>query len=384
MIKNVEDYEYVVGDNIDDEHPHGDMDRILINGEIMPLRTGVSTTTGVERKRILRGEDVCFLLEWLLQRYKRDYGYWVSRKKWNDVPWVESNAIFTRQLTRICLGTGKKNNVWLKLAWMGWNYWNGSLWDGWPHLCFFKADDLKSISGDIPGTKDESNGDRASYFIREHITHVDLWPKDFQPYQGGHGRVTDNGVCLTLDEVEYYFKRFAEADRLGYGGSAIATYPPLTLTRLDGSTTTSNLGDMGRSKEFVRTSKAEQYTRFVQFATPGNKCVEFKQTHAEKVVILVAHFVTVREKQLGESEVTKLEKIVVKPFEATKGSDGAFSIQTDIFNATYVSRIISDLGIDVDGWTAAGSATTGVAYITAEMGILCFPIVWYDDHTSLS
>lgn len=382
MISKVEDYEYVVGDNIDDEHPHGDMDRILINGEIMPLRTGVSATTGVDRKRILRGEDICFLLEWLLQRDRRAYGHWASRTEWDDVPESGSNAVFTRTLTRICLGNGKKNNVWVKLAFMGWNYGTSGLADGWPHLCFFKADELKSISGDAPEEKDDVYS-KVTYFIREHITHVDLWPKDFQPYQGGHGRVADNGVCLTLDEVEYYFTRFAEADRLGYGEDRIITYPPLTLTRLDGSGTSSNLTDIGMSKVFSRTSKAEQYTRFVQCATAGNKCVEIKQTHAAEVVFYIAHFVKVKEKQLGGTEVTKAEKIVVKPFEAEKGSDGAFSIQTDIFSANYVTRIISDLGIDIEGWTAVGS-TTGTAYITAEMNIICLPIVWYDDHTALS
>ena len=71
MVSSVEDYEYVFGADIDDEHPHGDMDRIIINGEIMPLRTGVSETTGVEKKRILRGEDVCFLREWFRQRVDR-------------------------------------------------------------------------------------------------------------------------------------------------------------------------------------------------------------------------------------------------------------------------------------------------------------------------
>lgn len=69
MVSSVKDYEYVIGEDVDSSHPHGDMDRIIINGEIMPKRTGVSDTTGVERKRILRGEDICFLMEWARQRY---------------------------------------------------------------------------------------------------------------------------------------------------------------------------------------------------------------------------------------------------------------------------------------------------------------------------
>lgn len=85
MINNVEDYKFVRGANIDAEHPHGDLDRIIINGEIMPLRSGLSPTTGVERKRILRGEDVAFLNEAVAGRYKasgysRIYSSEFSRK----------------------------------------------------------------------------------------------------------------------------------------------------------------------------------------------------------------------------------------------------------------------------------------------------------------
>ena len=65
---SVDEYEFVVGANIDADHPHGDLDRIIIDGDIMPLRTGVSPTTGVERKRILRGEDIAFLWECIGER----------------------------------------------------------------------------------------------------------------------------------------------------------------------------------------------------------------------------------------------------------------------------------------------------------------------------
>lgn len=73
MITNAESYEYVVGADVDEAHPHGDLDRILIDGEVMPLRTGDTGRTdrngnAIPRNKILRGEDVAWLMEFAAQR----------------------------------------------------------------------------------------------------------------------------------------------------------------------------------------------------------------------------------------------------------------------------------------------------------------------------
>lgn len=67
MINSVDQYEFVTGANIDADHPHGDLDRILINGEIMPLRSE-------GHKRDLRGEDIAFLAEAVNER-RKSLGY---------------------------------------------------------------------------------------------------------------------------------------------------------------------------------------------------------------------------------------------------------------------------------------------------------------------
>lgn len=73
MISRASDYLFVSGDNIDDEHPHGDLDRIIINGEVMPLRTGNTDNVDsdgnpIPKQNILRGEDISFLLEAMCER----------------------------------------------------------------------------------------------------------------------------------------------------------------------------------------------------------------------------------------------------------------------------------------------------------------------------
>ena len=67
MITDVSEYLFVTGENIDADHPHGDLDRIIIDGDIMPLRTG-TTSNGVSRKNLLRGEDPAFLYEAACER----------------------------------------------------------------------------------------------------------------------------------------------------------------------------------------------------------------------------------------------------------------------------------------------------------------------------
>lgn len=120
MVKRVEDYEYVVGCCIDDEHPHGDMDRILFDGEIMPFRSGVSATTGVERKRILRGEDICFLLEWLAQTLStiERYAYtYTDSGEWHWYPECNKvEALFSRKLESWHHDSSGSERVSLQLA----------------------------------------------------------------------------------------------------------------------------------------------------------------------------------------------------------------------------------------------------------------------------
>ena len=53
MISRLADYDFVAGD----------IANVVIDGGVMPLRNGVSATTGIDRKKILRGEDICLLAE---------------------------------------------------------------------------------------------------------------------------------------------------------------------------------------------------------------------------------------------------------------------------------------------------------------------------------
>ena len=103
MINNAEQYEWVRGDNVDEDHPHGDLDRIIISGDIMPLRTE-------DEKNILRGEDIAFLLESAQERQGLKIG-------------LSSTSTFTRKVTvpqyhqvvsKIDSLTRNAESVWVK------------------------------------------------------------------------------------------------------------------------------------------------------------------------------------------------------------------------------------------------------------------------------
>lgn len=109
MIAKAEDYEYVTGADVDEAHPHGDLDRIVIDGEVMPLRTGDTGKTdrngnAIPRNKILRGEDVAWLMEFAAQRRSPNpilqVQRWVSDKTITQDCSREGKTAFRRKLCR--------------------------------------------------------------------------------------------------------------------------------------------------------------------------------------------------------------------------------------------------------------------------------------------
>lgn len=97
MINNVSEYQFVTGQNIDAQHPHGDLDRIIIDGGIMPLRSSSpSAASTINWKNCLRGEDIAFLMEACCERmnamsiilddsHSRVFGSTVSRYQVDNI-----------------------------------------------------------------------------------------------------------------------------------------------------------------------------------------------------------------------------------------------------------------------------------------------------------
>lgn len=101
MITTPEEYKWMSGD-FDTSEPYP-----LIDGEIMPLRTGTNPED-IDRKKILRGEDVCFLAEAAKERsycfnnsIVRDWdgsGYSMVTINVSEVPFPFSKSVSASQM----------------------------------------------------------------------------------------------------------------------------------------------------------------------------------------------------------------------------------------------------------------------------------------------
>lgn len=111
MINSVEQYEYVIGESVNEAHPHGDLDRIVIDGEVMPLRTGDTGNfdkdgNAISRQKIMRGEDIAFLIEAVAQRYSVNWCEavytWYRETNgelvWNEVTAARQPGRFSRKI----------------------------------------------------------------------------------------------------------------------------------------------------------------------------------------------------------------------------------------------------------------------------------------------
>ncbi len=118
MISSAEEYEYVTGADVDEAHPHGDLDRIVIDGGIMPLRTGDTGKkdkdgNAIPRQKILRGEDVAFLMEAVMQRSGRN---WLVESHYYHWVYDTSSKTWSREKQTIAGTTVKKNTFSRKIC----------------------------------------------------------------------------------------------------------------------------------------------------------------------------------------------------------------------------------------------------------------------------
>lgn len=123
MISKASDYRFI----------YGDLDRIVIDGKIMPLRTGNTDKVDkngnpIPKANILRGEDIAFIMEACCQRYYAGYNIWEVATSQRYVDQSErlffSRNITTRENVNLAISLLKSafwesdeetsGNIWLK------------------------------------------------------------------------------------------------------------------------------------------------------------------------------------------------------------------------------------------------------------------------------
>ena len=383
MVGKDEGYEYVIGEDVDDTHPLGDLNRILINGEIMPLRTGASETTGIEKKRILRGEDVVFLMEWARQRIaaidsvkaagSSEVSYdWAAHFKvthanagsftrrvsaaqmsrlFKVVPGSSSDALFT-DLSRFVAASALDKKVVVT-----------------PDSVSFASEkfredfDMKKVEElgiDIPSF---AAGDTLSLAKVSALFEIAAAAQDMALayMQSPCGSTT--GLSYS-ENVKWYRDTWMTADG--------------TWSSSEGSSRTAELfGKSYYNAEWNSGTKTLSNT--YRFCKPGVTLFDIHAPHAVKVVALCAFICY----SIYAKDYPYLRKTIYIPVQMEEKDGKRFVLTTDGFDADFVDELCEMYG---ETWETSSSATWG----RTENGSFtvsswaCMPVVFFDDHTKIS
>jgi len=381
MVSSVEDYEYVFGENIDDDHPHGDMDRIIINGEIMPLRTGASETTGVEKKRILRGEDVVFLMEWARQRiasvdYAKAGATEVSIDFKTPYKTIE-RFLFTRRVSAAQMDGVDRPDIY------------NLSYELSASALFIDAAYLSDAVVAANGTA------LKAAFAFQTLAELGFAKPSFAA-----------GGTLSLSSIESFFAAFADAQSLGVAHVAGKTIGDIAIKNdarriktetKDGDgewqTTETDL-DLGDSenyyyqtpllykhyRNFFPRSGSNTYKNEWWTYTPGVTLLEIHAPHAVKVVAVCA-FGVESPHALDESGAT-IKKTIFVPIQMTEKSGKRFVLTSDTFDEAFVDELC-----EMYGETWENSYSFGGTYYIGNFNVSSwsvYPVVFFDDHTKIS
>ena len=385
MVGKDEGYEYVIGEDVDDTHPLGDLNRILINGEIMPLRTGVSETTGIEKKRILRGEDVVFLMEWARQRIAAiemfDYQMLVDGEHTRvqdstdyKALWASSSSDeavrFSRRVSAAQMGAiaAPAANAVPNPAGMSW-----PLTDGY----FFDESQLSTSKALEAGSTVPIFREVVEAFGGVRMTGLPSFA---------------SGDALDLSKMEAFFGECASFGGLGYcpcqGESVIDTpgigflYNPL-LKGLEVPFVSSYYGEIynriGAMWGFSRSrgwSSDGSATYSWNLPKTGHEILKVTAPNAVKVVAVLAMHV--------RGKVTTQYAHVFIPKELERGSDGVFTLWSDGLSEDSFLDEVEDLADGV-GLTTRWTDSEGRACESVGITHLAIvPVVFFDDHTKIS
>lgn len=385
---NVGDYEYVIGADVDDDHPHGDMDMIIINGEIMPLRTGASETTGVEKKRILRGEDVVFLMEWARQRIaaidivkaagSSEVSYdWVAHFKETFTEYgAFTRLVSAAQMARLFFVNPDDAGTELNVT----------------YYSRFVAASALAKKVVVPTATQTSPLERCvTDFDMKKVEELGI---DFPAFASGD--------ALSLAKMSALFEVAAAAQDMALAyrqppcsSTTGLSFPANVKWRRDvwmtaDGTWSSSEGEVSSStdaplsKSYYNAewnSGTKTFSTGYVFCKPGVTLFDLHAPHAVKVVALCAF--RCYSNYAKDSSGDIIYKIVYIPVQMEEQDGKRFVLTTDGFDADFVDELCEMYG---ETWETSSTATWGRteqgSFTVSSWG--CLPIVFFDDHTRIA
>lgn len=367
MVNSASGYEFVKGDDIDGSHPHGDLDRIVIDGGIMPLRTGTA-------KNALRGEDIAFLLEFVKQRAGVSHGEWGGPA--GTIKHMRGGTEWPYQYS-CSSGTFHREIV--------------------PESIIARPPLLFGVSGLVGNAVidwDETQSDSTSVILDAIASQYGGTSTDLSFSIG------TSGGGLSRSDVESVFSRFSALQGMGVLFDEVffepASYSSSVLKDRVAEDDTFKLSrwlDTWGYKEYYddtwnsvfteqdHTFDVEAYV----YPSSGHDLISVTVPHASRAVCLAAFGVKSGASVYIQKNVDKVKtrKCVIRAYEMT-ADGGSFVLKSDLFaSAESVDGFLSEAGVEYFskeylGVTSSGTYVNKIATIKV---LAAYVVVVPDDHT---
>lgn len=388
MVKSAADYEYVTGANVDDEHPHGDLDRIQIDGGIMTVRGG----------NAIRGEDIAFLTEFANQRrFAVTGGSMIVEGKEKTLKAYPKDfsatgaSVFSRELTS--RGLDSPNNEFRDLADLseatstssGLYYNSISFFDAPPTLTFAHSRGTdRSLDHDVL-VKLIADSYIVKSFDVSSLTVPDsgdpLKKKIVMDYFDASAKIKDNGVCLIGSTFNVDTISFASASSTDGGlkyQRSVGTWT--SYHKPEGYDLIPDWGVLEDDAELIYPF-ATIYNHYYGHGFPPAGCsmMTVDAPHGANVIALCAFFLFSQDRDKNVVELS----VLLRPYSMVKEGSQTFALKSDAFaSASAVDEIVAASGISTPDDESSDDYTSHYKRIGIDLKV--FPVVYFDSHTNWS
>lgn len=382
MVNTADGYDYVTGYNVDASHPHGDLDRIVIDGGIMPLRTGsASNGSGVPLANVLRGEDIAFLIEWACQRlFAASGGSYLNGGSYaglGELPRQLSETgkpVFSRKLTP---------------------------WSAASDLSLFPYGPFSSLASATSDASTRLFGEIAEgtaftvSFGTDFTSPVDTAATTVEhfggsPFDASGLTFPSSGGVLRKQDIFAYFDRAAEFADMGIGiGARTCSFAESQCQRSAetwvGSSSVApadmipKWGLLEQDWTFGSSSLFSDVHRYGHgYPQGGTTVLSVEAAHGDRAVAVCAFDV----KSFGGNGAKSHDRAVLfKAYCMTKEGTQTFALKSDVFaSASAVDAIVSASGVGYPPDESTSGYTNHDVTVKID-SVAVYPIIYFDEHT---
>lgn len=381
MVSTAGGYDYVTGADADGEHPHGDLDRIVVDGGIMPLRTGsVSNGSGVPLANVLRGEDIAFLIEWANQRiFAVTGGSYVSGSSYADFGGAP------RQFSE----TGKSLFSRKLMPWSAASYLSYFPYGPFKSLAAVTSEATTRLFGEIAAGTMFPVSYGTDFRSTDDVTATTIEKFGGLPFDASGLAFPSSGGVLRKQDVMAYFDRADGFADMGIGiGARTCTFAESRCQRSvetwvdDPSVAPADVipkwGLLEQDWVFHGSIFSDVHRYGHGYPQGGMTVLSVEAKHGDHAVAVCAFDVH----SCGGNGGEPCERAVLyKAYGMTKEGTQTFALKSDAFaSASAVDAIVSASGVAYPPDESTSTYTKHDVTVTID-SVAVYPIVYFDGHT---